>query len=172
MDRILINCSIELLGVRLMDNELIPTKWKDDLPKQLSYPIGAELVSQYLKGIPQYAELELRFSFHTGDLHSILNAEIIEVMDAMYRKIEKSLSFSRSPEDNKWLNPYWAISVYPVPSHLRHRIRQACIDIGLPKMREWLNTERAPNWYHGRKSIKFNYHVSESQMMAEIQNGK
>jgi hypothetical protein len=47
-----------LLGARAM----IPTSYKDRLPKDLSWPVNAQVLSEALEGVPQYDMLTVSFS--------------------------------------------------------------------------------------------------------------
>lgn len=47
-----------------MERELIiPTRYKRKIPRALSYPVGAKIISQALAGVPQFAELRVEFHF-------------------------------------------------------------------------------------------------------------
>jgi len=41
---------------------LIPTLYKTRLPREFSYPIGAEALSEQLAGVPQFSEFRICFS--------------------------------------------------------------------------------------------------------------
>lgn len=41
---------------------LMPTRYKGPLAKGTSYPVGAELTSRELSGVPQYEALEIGFT--------------------------------------------------------------------------------------------------------------
>ena len=41
---------------------LIPTLYKTRLPREFSYPIGAEALSEHLASVPQFSEFRICFS--------------------------------------------------------------------------------------------------------------
>ncbi len=42
-------------------NDPIKTRYRQPIPKGLSYPVGSEAISSALKGVPQFAELSITF---------------------------------------------------------------------------------------------------------------
>ena len=43
---------------------MIPTRSKSKISKTLAYPLGSELLSELLDGVPQYQELEISYVDH------------------------------------------------------------------------------------------------------------
>lgn len=143
-------------------NHLIPTRYKENLPKDISYPIGAELISQILFGIPQYNDINLSFFFWGGaEYQRILEADILYFFEASYSKSDKSVSNTKKREETEWVKPKWEIYVSPVPSKIWRAVKEVCINEGLPMVKEWFIQDRPDNWYYGRKKIKLSYKVSE-----------
>src|SRR5258708_27649601 len=101
---------------------LIPTLYKTRLSKQFSYPIGAELLSEHLAGVPQFAEFTLRFSDFVSGWKSKFQRILAEGSD--YEIIAAQL----------W-EPF-QINVYPVQRHLKRAAQQVLLASGLPMLRE------------------------------------
>ena len=136
-----------------------------NLPKDISYPIGAELISQTLMGIPQYDDIRLSFFFWGGEEYQrIIDADILNFFEASYAKSDKSVSNTKKREETEWVKPRWEISVRPVPSNIRKVVKESCIIEGLPAVKEWFLKERSKNWYYGRKTIKLLYKVADNQL--------
>ncbi len=114
---------------------LIPTLYKIRLSRELSYPIGAELLSEQLEGVPNYSEFHICFS----DVVSAWKSKFRQTLatDADYEVITARL----------W-SPF-EIFIYPVRRSLKHAVHEAVVSTGLPKMREWMLRQTAPS------SLKF-----------------
>ena len=110
---------------------LIPTRYKTRLPRELTYPIGAEALSEQLDGVPQFSEFRLCFSDLVSAWKSKFQRIIAEGAD--YEIVAAHLW---SPFD---------IYVYPVKRELKHLAKEALFSHGLPKMREWLLRQSSPS---------------------------
>ena len=86
--------------------ELIRTRLKEKLPKGFSYPVGAEMISTALEGIPHFQELSIRFSWKDRFWASKYNASV----RAAGKLTMISVNFWRE----------WVISVHAVPSQHRN----------------------------------------------------
>lgn len=152
-----------------MDTEtktLIPTLWKSNIPKGLSFPVGAQLVSEHLAGVPHFSELTITFwgAYEPSRIH---NTEELAVITASFRKDEKSISNSSRDPDNTWLKPDWSLLVSPVPSQLRSRVRGAMVENGFRFIREWLSADRPANWYFGRRHLHLYYIVDSDEIISK-----
>nr|WP_319395940.1 hypothetical protein [uncultured Desulfobacter sp.] len=143
---------------------LIPTSYKEKLPKDISYPVGAELISQHLEGVPQFNELKLSFFFWTGAYHNILNRDIHTFLEVTYSRSENSISNTKKNEVTQWVTPEWRIGVSPVPGKIRKKVREVCIAEGFEIIKDWLLKDRPNNWYYGRKSIKLLYDATGEKL--------
>jgi hypothetical protein len=112
-----------------MGEIIIPTRYKNKISQNLSYPVGAKEVSEALVSVPQFSELELRFfSYRFYPYWKRGNYEFLGVQ------------FSTPVLHDGWSE--WQIEVQPVPRVLRHRFHQYILEIALPQMAKWL-VERA-----------------------------
>lgn len=107
-----------------IDNfHLIPTGFRYSISKELSFPVGAELISKALFGVPDYDKLRLDFSAY-GDRarpHSV--REMVEAGEQLAIV-------------NVWGNTN--IRVEPVLREHKSVVRKVLSDIGLPRLRQWL----------------------------------
>lgn len=110
--------------VRSRNAMLIPTTSKQRLPQGFSYPVGAELLSEHLAGLPQFADLRVCFSGSPTWQAS---------------KFQQTLA-DGSPYEivTAAAEPSESIYVYPVRSPLRPAARRALVSRGLPALRAWL----------------------------------
>ena len=104
---------------------LIPTGYKRRLSQGFSYPVGAELLSEHLAGLPQFADLRVCFSESPTWQASKFQRTLADGVP--YEVVTASA------------DPSASIYVYPVQSHLRHPARQALVSHGLPALRAWLS---------------------------------
>jgi hypothetical protein len=132
---------------------------KPKLPSYLSFPIGTEAISAFLKDVPQFGSLDLVFS--ADPMRSVTRfRRVIEadkphpVLRAQFVRWEKKPSIG----DESWLQEYlqgkWSLWVYPVRRILKPKAKQALVSQGLPRIAEWLALDRPPSWYFGRKSCE------------------
>src|SRR5262245_35829770 len=102
----------------------IPTLYKTRLPRDLSYPIGAEALSEHLVGVPQLSEFRICFS---------------DVVSAWKSKFQQMLAEGADYEivTARFWTPF-EIFVYPVQRVLKYAAHEALVSHGLPKLRDWM----------------------------------
>jgi hypothetical protein len=122
---------------------LIPTRCRAKIAQYLSYPVGAEQISEALACVPQFAKLGLHFSFFARNL---------EARRGHYEFLE--VEYSKPPYDVPGSG--WDIRVLPVPRILRHLIHQYAVETALPQIAQWL-VERADLEQCGSDSLVFSY---------------
>jgi hypothetical protein len=103
---------------------LIPTLYKTRLPRELSYPIGAEALSEHLADMPHFSEFRICFSDVVSAWKSKFQQMIAEGAD--YEIVTARL----------W-SPF-EIFVFPVQRGLKHAAQEALVSHGLPQLRDWL----------------------------------
>ena len=86
---------------------LFPTRFKATISSRLSYPVGAELITAELAGVPQ-APIEIQF---------YSKYERVKTRGEPYPVFEVSYSGTESP-----FEAGWHITVRPVPRALKHTI--------------------------------------------------
>jgi hypothetical protein len=92
---------------------MIKTMNKDALPKNKSYPIGAEAISAALEGVNQYDLLEIRFSIRDEYWASkynekVKNKEKIDILECRYNQIFDE----------------WIIDIASVPSEYKNNVKK------------------------------------------------
>jgi hypothetical protein len=103
---------------------LIPTLYKKRLPRELSYPIGAEPLSEHLAGVPHFSEFRLCFSDVVSAWKSKFQQMLAEGVDYEIVRV-------------RFWSPF-EISVYPVQRTQKHAVHEALLSDGLPQLREWM----------------------------------
>lgn len=149
---------------------MIPTRYKSKLPHTLSYPVGAEAVSEALRGVPQETALTIGFydrpTLFASEFRKMRDSNSpYPIFDAAFRHIQPGLSASRQFIAEGWYEETWELSVYPVPRALKSVARQALLTEGLPGIMRWLSTDRQPSWRHGRKRCEIFFAESERRII-------
>lgn len=124
---------------------LIPTGLRDKLPRGLSHPVGAEIISRALAGCPRYDDLWIAF----GSKPLPLSRAPAECPDF---RLAFSVVCNNHPGT-------WYLSVPAVPSKERNVVRQLLLGVGLPGVREWLCRPRPETWYEGSRMFEVGYTV-------------
>lgn len=106
---------------------MIPTGYKDEIPKTHSYPLGAKAISDALAGVPQFDLLKINFSFGWKGFAKD------RVPGAPYRVLEAGYTGPGLP-----LLSGWTIHVRPVPRALKHEIQTRLLAEALPRLKAWL----------------------------------
>lgn len=107
--------------------ELIPTKWKEKLPKGFSWPVGAEMLSEAFSGVLKPTSMELYFSWKDTFWASKYNEKIrlsgiISIFDIRYPDFRWGLWYGDRADAK------WRISVHAVPSDHRQNARLQMIN--------------------------------------------
>lgn len=150
----------------------IPTKYKSKLPNDFSYPIGAELISEVLVGVPQFEKLVISFSsYHfafTSDFQRARKEkQPYQVFRLTMTHILKGLSSPNQFIEDGFYNENWEIHIYPVPRKLKSVAKELLLDAVLPQAKEWMEKPRTEIWLTGRKEFKAFFKENESQIFIE-----
>jgi hypothetical protein len=118
---------------------IFPTSSRSKHSKEVSYPIGAEALSQALEGVPQHDRIVC--DFYGGRPHDDGKPQIY-VLNARYEKQARRFSDSGSALERGVFDPRWTISIFAVPRQLRGEIKLLLLEQGLPEIvRPWFITK-------------------------------
>ena len=146
---------------------MIPTKFRTKIPQSLSYPIGAELLTEALRDVPQLDQLTVAF-FHY--LRSNKTSNTLPVIEGLYQNFDVTLGTPKSFIARGMCDETWELTVRPVPREQKSVVKRLLLEEGLPKLAEWLSAERTPAWLHGAKN--FTILVSlETQKLSYSEDG-
>ncbi len=149
---------------------MISTKHKSKLPHTLSYPVGAEAVSESLKGVPQEPVLSIGFynkpTIFASEFRKLRDSKSpYPIFNATFRHIQPGLSASNQFIAEGWYEETWELSVYPVPREHKSVARQVLLSEGLPQIKKWLCAERPPSWKQGRKHCEIFFVESDGRII-------
>lgn len=132
-----------------MSNFIIPTFFKDKIPKELSYPTGAEEISRELSKTPQLEEIRLSFYFRQSNLF-LTKETLFSVLELRFSHPHPSRSSPQHAFDANFYRRKWQIIVFAVPRELRNAISQKLMEEGFPEIRTWLgetiDRKRQDDW--------------------------
>ncbi len=120
--------------------KVLDTYLRSKVPNWLSYPVGAQTVSDALRGIPQFEKLTLSFSFYgkAENLAKLRAAEPSTILNATFNVRPAYHGIPDAFVERGWLNEQWSITVYPVSRQVKHDAAKALLAEGLPAIRKWL----------------------------------
>ena len=129
---------------------MIPTTYSHKLPRGLSYPAGAELLTELFAGVPQAERFELYFNRHelifaSDHQAAVRSGKPVTVLAISYRNSRPGLTGSNFEIERGWYGEHWQITVYAVPSALRLAVRQAIVASG-DRLRRWVTQPRPDPW--------------------------
>jgi hypothetical protein len=139
---------------------LIPTTFRHPISKELSYPLGAEIISRALLDAPQFDVLKLTFygSRTPADLrHRLATSGVTEVLRATYLGPPWRLHTAEE----------WWLTVYPVPREHKSQARRLLVEQGLSRIRSWLSAAHPPVWRYGWKHCTVSVHFDDATALVE-----
>ena len=105
----------------ISEKKTLPTLYKARLPRLLSYPLGAQKISEALAGVTESPNIGLHFSNHSKQNHGTQRP--YAVLEGGYRRMPRSFSESNMFIEQGWNDPKWTVTVQAVPRELKHDIQ-------------------------------------------------
>ena len=127
---------------------------KDRIPQNVSYPIGTEALSTFLKDIPQYSSIRLKYSNdptgHRGSLDRLVRSgEPYTIMQARYFIWDRAIFLKHGEHTT----PSWSITVYPVSRAIRKQVVELLMKEGVPRLCAWLIRDHSDTWLSQSKDM-------------------
>lgn len=143
---------------------LIPTRFKSKIAHTHSYPIGAEVISRALAGVPEFDRFELTF----WDYKFQPLATSYEVLKIAYLKRGSLHSASREMLERRDFDSKWSIMIKPVSRGQRHAIQTHLLERRLPFARQWL-IENATKRHEGRALLAYSWSEEQQVLGHEVE---
>lgn len=149
---------------------MIPTTYKAKLPKLLSYPIGAEAISEGLADAPHMEEFTLTFydtpEWKVSDFQRTLRESLpYPILVAEYKPPSRpGYSGAQFMIEKGWYDKHWSLRVYPVRCELKHTVQQLLLEHGLPALAEWLRSARKSGWESRKHRIKMEFNPADESL--------
>jgi hypothetical protein len=154
---------------------MLTTDFKSKLPRKLSYPIGAEALSNALANAP-FAE-KLRLSFHTPNMSHSQFMQILDrrqpyvILLAEYRpQLSPGYSGANFMMDAGWYEARWELIVYPVLKEQRRLANVVLNEDGLPFVRQWLGSSHEEGWLSRHQSIELIFDQAGGRITTNVEN--
>jgi hypothetical protein len=143
---------------------MIPTTFRSKIPKTHSYPVGAELVTDFLGHVPQLDRLTLMFyglwAKGANNWQPSLSVNYINIRENQYSS--KELAAQGFYQDK------WEIVVYPVLREHKNLVSTLLKTGALLRVKRWLIAPRTSTWLEGRRTLWVLFdEVSESLQYQE-----
>ena len=145
---------------------MLPTAHRQALPQGLSYPLGAQALSEALAGTTRFDSLTLHFSAGYDSnarqkaLEQMARQEALTVLSVLYAHIVPGRSSSNALVDSGYYQPRWELHLAAVPSEFKAKVKALLLSNALPTIRNWLNRP-AESWGYGRKCLKVSVTLPE-----------
>ena len=150
--------------------KIIPTGHRAKIPKALSYPLGAKIISEALAGVPQFDYLNINFRFW-NKLARHHGTEIpYQVMEARYSGPLRFFSASKSTFEKGYYSPTWEITVSAVPRSLRHLLQSKLVGEALPAIRAWLTTNPHSGEREGGHALTSSFDELKNELTSNEQS--
>lgn len=116
---------------------MFPTSYKDKIPKTLSYPIKAKLISETFADVPQAEDFEIYFSANWA-LGFRKQGSPCEVVSVSYRYHKVTQYTSHLMEEMDGNRPNWQITIAAIPIENSHYVAELLQNEAFPKLHKWL----------------------------------
>jgi hypothetical protein len=150
---------------------MLPTKYKEKLPRHLSYPVGFDLLARELRDVPQADKLEVSFHAHAGRTTETeqkrRSGDYFCVLTASFRYIRMGYSESKVMKEQGLYDPNWSLYVYAVSRKHRSVASQLLCEKGIPAIVAWLRAPRRETWLQGRKEIHVYFRETDPAVLVE-----
>lgn len=111
---------------------IFPTLHRDKHGKTVSFPLGAEVLSRTLDGVPQHAMIGCHFIVADMERRPVKPQE--HVLHIVYRKQMRQHHHAKDTDEDGVLDPHWSLSVFAVPSTLRHQVKELLVKDCIPNV--------------------------------------
>ena len=156
---------------------MIPTRNKIKLPKHLSYPIGAEAVSEALAATPLFELLSLVFwntpTWRSAEARRILAERMpYAIVEASYKPRRKpGISASNDVIKDGWYDAMCEVWIYAVLPELRDLANRLLREQGLPAVAAWLKSSNQGGWLERHQRIELIFDPTSESLTTRATSG-
>jgi hypothetical protein len=156
---------------------MIPTRSKSKLPKALSYPLGAEAISEALADAPHASEMS--FSFYdqavwpASEFQRLVREGLpCRILAVNYQPpLKPGRSAPNSLVESGWYEGHWSVTVYPVRRELRLLAGQLLREQGLAAVVAWLRASGRVGWNTRRHQIALVFDPADTTLSVTQEDG-
>ena len=143
---------------------MFPTSSKTKIASSLAYPANAKLISEALADVPQAEDLSISFAYwqSTARLHECSMPYPVIAIEYSYNKASQ---YTPHYFEEAGMNqPQWVIRVQPVPSIIKHHVKELIAREALPKIHTWLLTKKNLNGKQETQSLTVWYDETKDEL--------
>lgn len=146
---------------------IFPTRHRDKHGKSVSFPLGAEVLSRALDGIPQHAMIGCHFIVADMERRPVKPLE--HVLHVVYSKQMRQHHYAKDADEHGVLDPHWSLSVFAVPSTLRHQVKELLVKDCIPNVvRPWLLANADISGRIGSRALAIMFDTVNGLLLNEI----
>jgi hypothetical protein len=150
------------------DVPIIPTGLKVKIPKTLSYPLGAQAISEALQGVPQIGSLLVDFWYMNRMQWKLpIPLQPYRVLSVSYWSASIKPAYRRFYIEAGQFDAGWRITVEPVPRSLRQSIQGKLLAEALPKMKTWLIASQDSEGRTGGHNLVLRFDETSNELKSE-----
>lgn len=155
---------------------MIPTAFKQQIPRFLSYPVGAQVISTALEGVPHSEDIHLCFhgaSFPAEEsLRAMREGRPHRILHVRFTP-ERSPGYSGSNDfvERGWYKPKWELWIYPVLREQKHVANQLLKAVALPVVGDWMRLSTNAGWNLSQHELRFEFRPVEGTLSESRING-
>jgi hypothetical protein len=156
---------------------MIPTRYKSKLPRYLSYPIGAEALTEGLAHALHVELFKVVFYANARSRHSEFQQTLTQkqpysILIAEHKPSQKpGYCGAQFMIERGYYDEHWELTVYPVLRELRHMANGLLREQGLPLVVEWLRTSDRSGWRSSKQSIELIFNPVEETLIPKVSSG-
>ncbi len=129
--------------------DLIATRMREKPGQGRSHPVGAELISSALTGVPQFGELSIWFHREPGGRLGLFTPgwALRRLQGSAARDLLSFIEFLGCGWSS---SSGWSITVRPVPESERRDFSELTSSMALPALHRWLAAAHPDTWFEGQ----------------------
>ncbi|MBU3011123.1 hypothetical protein KO506_06895 [Polaribacter vadi] len=131
---------------------MIKTSYKSHPIKGFTHSIGTKQISEMLSGIGIYNDLSISFNKEKGHRMGVSvpgwNGRTMKGQSRDLLGFWRVISGTYSKPLDKW-----TINLKAVEIENNKRIKKFLIEIGIPLLRNWFESEKPETWYNGHRNL-------------------
>jgi hypothetical protein len=151
-------------GIIDWKKSMLTTGWKSKVHGHLSYPIGAEALSQAVPGFVPFESIWLGFGNSTwpaaGPQRLVADHSPKDILVAEF-----------GPANDRGSVQEWFLHVYAVPRELRQKANHLLMSEGIPILSAWFEESRAGNWRSRSQGLWMKYLAADNLLIVDRTSG-
>jgi hypothetical protein len=150
---------------------MIPTRHESKIPKTLSYPLGAEAISEALSTALHVEDFSLSFRnspiWPASEFHRLLRESLPYKLMVVEHHPALKLNYAHQGVYNE----EWNLRVNPVQRQLRQQAGELLKKQGFPAIIEWLRLSHQPGWGTRQHRLALVFNPAKGALTLQREDG-